>query len=78
MTEPVIAIGWDAADWSQCQAWMDEGLLPNLRALRDRGTSVPLRNWDYFCSETSWTNFFTGVGPTTSGFWNSIDPRRNR
>lgn len=72
MTDPVIAIGWDAADWRLCQRWMDDGLLPNLRRLRDRGTAVPLRNWDYFCSETSWTNVFTGVGPTTSGFWNSI------
>ena len=72
MTGPVVAIGWDAADATQCRAWMEEGLLPNLRRLRDRGSEVPLRNWDYFCSETSWTNFFTGVAPTTSGFWNSI------
>lgn len=73
MTQPVIAIGLDAADPDLLNQWMDEGLLNNLRDFRDAGAYGEITNVEAYRAETPWTTFLTGCWPETTGHWGPID-----
>ena len=72
MRNRVIAIGLDAAEPSVVDAWMNEGKLPTIGALRERGIYGRLSNSEIGSAETPWTNFATGVWPQTSGYWSPL------
>jgi predicted AlkP superfamily phosphohydrolase/phosphomutase len=65
MTGPVVAIGLDSFDPTLFEQWLDQGHLPNLRKLRDRGAWGRLDSTD---SETAWTSVLTGIQPWRTGF----------
>ncbi|MGJ3250751.1 MAG: alkaline phosphatase family protein [Elainellaceae cyanobacterium] len=69
MTNPVIAIGLDAADPNLIEAWMSQGYLPNLRSLREQGAYARLKTFEYYRAETPWTTFLTGCSPRQTGYW---------
>jgi len=73
MTSRVVSIGLDSFDPILFEQWLDQGHLPNLRKLRDRGAWGRLDSTD---SETAWTTFLTGVQPRKTGFLGhySFDP----
>ncbi len=72
MAAPVIAIGLDSADRELCARWLDQGLMPNLAALKARGASSDLVNVSFGVAEAGWTTFLTGVPPEQSGFWSQL------
>lgn len=72
MTGPVIAIGLDATDPVLLEGWMDRGLLPNLAALRAKGSYGWVRNMEYYRTETSWITFLTGATPHRTGEWGHV------
>jgi predicted AlkP superfamily phosphohydrolase/phosphomutase len=72
MKKPVVAIGLDAADPELVEAWMAEGHLPVLSALRERGGYGRLSNLEYYKAETPWTIFLTGCMPERLGYWTPI------
>lgn len=66
MHTPTICIGADGFELSLCSHWMDEGHLPNLARMCERGVhgSVRCRSAS---SARQWTNHFTGVDADRHG-----------
>jgi predicted AlkP superfamily phosphohydrolase/phosphomutase len=59
----VVIVGFDGMDPELAARFMDEGRLPNLAKLRDRGTFRPLRTTFPAISPVAWSTFQTGVNP---------------
>lgn len=64
-----VLIGLDGAEPSLVEPWMDEGLLPHLAALRDRGTFLPLASTRPPVTFPAWTTCVTGVNPGRHGIF---------
>lgn len=62
-------IGWDGATPELIEPWMEDGTLPNLKALADRGTYSPLRSLIHPLSPAAWTSAMTGLNPGRHGIW---------
>ncbi len=62
-----LLIGMDGGEASLLQPWMDGGHLPNLAALRDRGTFMPLASTRPPVTFPAWTTCVTGVNPGRHG-----------
>ena len=69
MNHSTIVIGLDAADPSLIEKWMQEGKMPCLAKLKDRGCYGRLRNFEHSNVETAWTTFATGGRPEKTGHW---------
>ncbi len=67
--QPLLIIGWDGATPELLEAWMEDGSLPNLSALRDRGSYAPLRSVLPPLSPAAWTTAITGLNPGRHGIW---------
>ena len=80
MKSSLIAIGLDAADPTLLERWMDEGRLPILQGLRERGCYGRLRTAEHHRAETPWTTFLTGRTPESTGYWSPLafDPETYR
>ncbi|MEL6382076.1 MAG: alkaline phosphatase family protein [Cyanobacteria bacterium J06626_18] len=72
MTNPVIAIGLDAADPQLLEDWMAAGKLPTLKRLREQGAYGRLLNLESYRAETPWTTFLTGTLPAETGYWGPV------
>jgi predicted AlkP superfamily phosphohydrolase/phosphomutase len=59
----VFVMGFDGMDPTLARRWMDEGKLPNLKALADLGTFARLGSTQPSESPTAWSSFATGVNP---------------
>ena len=77
----VLLIGWDGADWRILDPMLEQGLLPNLQALIDRGSRGVLRSTTPNHSWAAWPSFLTGLEPSNHGvydiFEREIGQRRN-
>lgn len=60
MSEKVLIIGWDGADWRILQPYLEDGLLPNLARLIESGVSGNLRSTLPTNSGVAWPTFMTG------------------
>ena len=69
----VAAIGLDAMEWAVAQRLMDDGHMPNLRALRERAAHCRLDNVVPYRSELPWTLFLTGREPDDHGYWSTVE-----
>jgi predicted AlkP superfamily phosphohydrolase/phosphomutase len=59
----VFVLGFDGMDPTLARRWMDEGKLPNLKALAEEGTFKRLKSTQPSESPTAWSSFATGVNP---------------
>lgn len=59
----VIVLGFDGVDHRLAKQFMDEGDLPNLKALADEGSFVPLETTNPAESAVSWSTFGRGLNP---------------
>lgn len=59
----VVVLGFDGMDPTLARKWMDEGKLPNLKALADEGSFARLKSTQPSESPTAWSSFATGVNP---------------
>ena len=64
-----LLIGLDGAEPGLVEPWMDEGILPNLAALRSRGCFLPLESTCPPATFPAWTSCVTGVGPGQHGIF---------
>lgn len=69
MGHPLVAIGLDAADPKRVEQWMDQGKLPNLARIKEKGAYGRLKTFEYYRAETPWTTFLTGCSPEQTGYW---------
>jgi predicted AlkP superfamily phosphohydrolase/phosphomutase len=74
----VLMIGMDAAEVSLLQKWMDEGALPNLRALRARGVFGRLKSTAEWLVGSPWPSFYTGTPPSEHGMYHYLIWRPDR
>lgn len=63
----VVVIGLDAGTWDLLGPYMDRGLLPNLKKLRDEGAHGKLRSTEVSSSPVIWTSIATGKVPEKTG-----------
>ncbi len=70
-----VVIGIDSADWKVIDSLAAEGRMPNLAALRERGTSGPIQTLvDFPLSPVIWTSVATGKTPAKHGItWFLVD-----
>ncbi len=61
-----LVIGIDGGEWRVIRALWEQGKLPNLRGLADRGVATTLRT-AYNSSPVIWTTIATGVNPREHG-----------
>jgi predicted AlkP superfamily phosphohydrolase/phosphomutase len=67
MTNRVLIIGWDGATFSVLLPLVEQGVMPNLKALLERGASGPLRSTIPPVTAPAWSSFMTGVNPGKHG-----------
>src|SRR6185436_6639786 len=70
---PLVVIGLDGAEWRVIRKLWDEGKLPNLRRIADRGVTATLRT-AYNSSPVIWTTIATGVRPVEHGITAFVVP----
>lgn len=64
-----LLIGLDGAEPSLLKPWMDDGCLPNLARLRDRGACLPCASTTPPVTFPAWTTCVTGVNPGRHGIF---------
>ena len=69
----VILIAWDGADWRILDPLLEQGALPNLQALLDRGQREVLRSTVPTHSWSAWPSFLTGVDPVDHGVYDILE-----
>ncbi len=63
---PLIVVGIDGGEWKVIRRLWDQGKLPNLKSIADRGVTTTLRT-AYNSSPVIWTTVATGVTPEVHG-----------
>ena len=69
----VLLIGWDGADWRILDPMLEQGALPNLQSLMDRGQRGVLRSTIPTHSWAAWPSFMTGVDPVDHGVYDILE-----
>jgi len=69
----LVILGFDGVDPRLLSGWMEEGKLPRLRALAERGDYRPLASTNPPQSPVAWTSFATGTGPARHGIFDFIE-----
>lgn len=65
-------IGMDAAEASLIEEWTDDGTLPNLAGLRERGAYGRLSTSARWLVGSPWPTFYTGTGPEVHGLYHYL------
>ncbi|HEX6580151.1 MAG TPA: alkaline phosphatase family protein [Actinomycetota bacterium] len=71
----VILIAWDGADWRIVDPLLEQGALPNLQALLDKGQREVLRSTVPTHSWSAWPSFLTGVDPDDHGVYDILETK---
>jgi predicted AlkP superfamily phosphohydrolase/phosphomutase len=69
----VLLIGWDGADWRILDPMLEQGALPNLQALIDKGERGVLRSTIPTHSWAAWPSFLTGMNPDDHGVYDILE-----
>src|SRR2546430_8341636 len=70
----VLLIGWDAADWEHINPLLEEGLMPTLDALINRGVMGNLATLQPVLSPMLWNSVATGKFADKHGIHGFIEP----
>lgn len=76
----VLLVGLDGATFDVLDPLMDEGVMPELKALIESGVSGPLESTKPPITPAAWTTFMTGKGPGRHGILDFLryDPSCHR
>jgi len=70
----VLLIGWDAADWKVINPLMDQGLMPTLESIVNKGVIGNLATLDPPLSPMLWTSISTGKLADKHGILGFVEP----
>ncbi|HEY8859683.1 MAG TPA: alkaline phosphatase family protein, partial [Gaiellales bacterium] len=73
MSNRVLVVGWDGADWDVLDPLLRAGDLPNLAALAQRGARGVARSVQPSHSWAAWPSFLTGVDPAGHGVFDILE-----
>ncbi len=73
LKQKVVCLGFDGMDVRLAKSWMDQGMLPNMRALAEEGGFSPLRSTNPAESPVSWAAFITGCNPGKTGIYDFLN-----
>jgi predicted AlkP superfamily phosphohydrolase/phosphomutase len=68
----VLVIGLDGVPLSLIEMWAEQGALPTLKRLMNRGATGPLRSTMPPTSGPSWSSFMTGMNPGKTGIYDFL------
>lgn len=71
MAPRLIILGWDSATFEVAGPLLEEGRLPGLAGLLERGFGAPLRSTWPPMTDCAWTSAFTGVNAGAHGIFGS-------
>lgn len=74
MTNKVLLIGWDAADWKVINALIEQDKMPHTAALIERGVMGDLATLHPVLSPMLWTSIATGKRPYKHGILGFTEP----
>ena len=74
LSRKVLLIGWDAADWEHINPLLEEGLMPTLDALINRGVMGNLATLQPVLSPMLWNSVATGKFADKHGIHGFIEP----
>jgi len=69
MPAKLLILGIDAASPLLLKRWANDGTLPAIRGLMDRGASGSVRGVKGFFIGSTWPSFYTGLSPAGHGFY---------
>jgi predicted AlkP superfamily phosphohydrolase/phosphomutase len=72
----VLILGLDGSTWDLFSKFAEDGTMPNLRSLLERGASCDLVTMVPPVTATSWTSFFTGLNPGKHGVFEFLLRRK--
>ena len=75
LAKKVLLVGWDAADWVILQPLLDQGKMPVLAGLIQRGTSGKISTLWPILSPMLWNSIATGKRPDLHGIYGFVEPR---
>jgi predicted AlkP superfamily phosphohydrolase/phosphomutase len=68
-----VVLGLDGTPYSLIQTFLAEGRMPNLAALLDQGSTLPMRSVLPTVSSVAWTSIVTGCNPGKHNIFGFID-----
>lgn len=71
----MLAVAFDAADWTLVEPWARAGYLPNVRRLLEQGARARLQSTADWLAGSPWPGFHTGRYPPDHGLINSLQWR---
>ncbi|MEM6749846.1 MAG: alkaline phosphatase family protein [Planctomycetota bacterium] len=74
LTDKVVLVGWDAADWRMITPLLEAGQMPALQSLIDRGVSGNLASARPMLSPMLWNTIATGKRPDQHGVHGFTEP----
>jgi predicted AlkP superfamily phosphohydrolase/phosphomutase/tetratricopeptide (TPR) repeat protein len=77
LTKKILIIGWDAADWSVIEPLIQQGKMPTLKRLMEKGVYGRLKTLDPPLSPMLWTSIATGVRADKHGICGFVEPSPN-
>ena len=69
----VVVVGLDGLDPVLTKKYAEEGLLPNMKAIMDGGSFMPLATTCPSISPVAWSSFSTGLTPAKHGIFDFLD-----
>ena len=74
MSQKILLIGWDGADWRAIRPIIDKGLMPHLQGMIERGVHGNLSTISPILSPMLWTSIATGKRPFKHGIHGFTEP----
>jgi len=78
LAKKVLLIGWDGADWQMIRPLVEQGKMPTLKGLLERGVSGNLATIQPILSPMLWNSIATGKRADKHGIHGFIEPKPDR